>query len=70
MIKETPEMTDTFVEHDPAEQPVLSPSSTATDEQLIATPVDRARAQRLQLTGAGGLLQQLTKRGLESALEL
>ena len=29
----------------------------------------RARAEGVQLTGAGGLLQQLTKRVLESALE-
>ncbi|MEV6012871.1 IS256 family transposase [Streptomyces sp. NPDC051976] len=31
--------------------------------------VDRARSEGMQLTGAGGLLQQLTKRVLESALE-
>ncbi|MGW0720323.1 IS256 family transposase [Streptomyces sp. NPDC002778] len=31
--------------------------------------VDRARSDGLQLTGEGGLLQQLTKRVLESALE-
>ncbi|WP_369028608.1 transposase, partial [Nocardia farcinica] len=31
--------------------------------------VDRARTDGLQLTGEGGLLQQLTKRVLESALE-
>ncbi|MEV3927497.1 transposase [Actinomadura coerulea] len=31
--------------------------------------VDRARTRGLQLTGEGGLLQQLTKRVLESALE-
>src|SRR5215208_3021699 len=31
--------------------------------------VDRARSEGLQLTGEGGLLQQLTKRVLESALE-
>ncbi|WP_461070496.1 transposase [Streptomyces pseudoechinosporeus] len=31
--------------------------------------VDRARNEGLQLTGEGGLLQQLTKRVLESALE-
>ncbi|MFD6384493.1 transposase, partial [Streptomyces nigra] len=39
------------------------------DEQLIGQLVDRARASGLQLTGEGGLLQQLTKRVLESALE-
>ncbi|MEV6742060.1 transposase [Streptomyces sp. NPDC051104] len=31
--------------------------------------VDRARSDGLQLTGEGGLLQQLTKRVLDSALE-
>ncbi|MEW2051923.1 transposase, partial [Streptomyces sp. NPDC005476] len=31
--------------------------------------VDRARGEGLQLTGEGGLLQQLTKRVLESALD-
>jgi transposase-like protein len=39
------------------------------DDQLIGKLVDRARASGLQLTGEGGLLQQLTKRVLESALE-
>ncbi|MER6678363.1 YdeI/OmpD-associated family protein [Streptomyces sp. NPDC000983] len=39
------------------------------DDQLIGQLVDRARASGLQLTGDGGLLQQLTKRVLESALE-
>lgn len=39
------------------------------DGQLIGQLVDRARASGLQLTGEGGLLQQLTKRVLESAPE-
>ncbi len=39
------------------------------DDQLIDELVDRAQAEGLQLTGEGGLLQQLTKRLLESALE-
>jgi transposase-like protein len=39
------------------------------DEQLIASLVDRARDGGLRLTGEGGLLQQLTKRVLESALD-
>ncbi|MFJ6774819.1 IS256 family transposase [Kitasatospora sp. NPDC091257] len=41
----------------------------ALDDQLIGQLVDRARASGLQLTGAGGLLQQLTKKILESAPE-
>jgi putative transposase len=39
------------------------------DEQLIDQLVGRARAGGLKLTGEGGVLQQLTKRLLESALE-
>jgi putative transposase len=41
----------------------------ALDEQLIDRLAGRARAGGLQLAGEGGLLQQLTKRLLESALE-
>jgi putative transposase len=40
-------------------------AGAVTDDQLI----DRARGDGLQLTGEGGLLQQLTKRVLESALD-
>jgi transposase-like protein len=39
------------------------------DEQLVDQLVNRARAGGLKLTGEGGVLQQLTKRLLESALE-
>ncbi|MFJ5779089.1 hypothetical protein [Streptomyces sp. NPDC093094] len=38
------------------------------DEQLIDEPVGRAKAEGLQPTGEGALLQQLTKRLPESAL--
>lgn len=41
----------------------------ALDDQLISQLVDRANAGGIKLTGEGGLLQQLTKRILESALE-
>ena len=41
----------------------------AVDEQLIAQLAGRARAGGLALAGAGGLLAQLTKRLVESALE-
>ncbi|WP_413798953.1 transposase [Streptomyces iranensis] len=41
----------------------------ALDDQLISQLVDRAQAGGIKLTGEGGLLQQLTKRILESALE-
>lgn len=63
-------MSDTTIEQiaradvEPVAAPVL-----ASDEQLVAMLVDRARSEGLQLTGEGGLLQQLTKRVLESALE-
>jgi hypothetical protein len=40
-----------------------------SDEQLINQLIDRAKSGGLQLTGEGGVLQQLTKRLLESALE-
>ena len=39
------------------------------DEQLVEQLVSRARAGGLKLTGEGGVLQQLTKRLLESALD-
>jgi transposase-like protein len=52
------------------QESVAEPVGVVTsDEQLIAMLVERARAEGMQLTGAGGLLQQLTKRVLESALE-
>ena len=49
-------------------RPVELPADVL-DEQLIGQLMDRARAGGLQLTGEGGLLQQLTRRVLESALE-
>ncbi|MFE0021478.1 IS256 family transposase [Amycolatopsis sp. NPDC059021] len=39
------------------------------DDQLVERLVDRAKAGGLRLTGEGGVLQQLTKRLLESALD-
>jgi transposase-like protein len=39
------------------------------DEQLVSQLADRARAGGLQLTGEGGVLQKLTRRLLESALD-
>jgi putative transposase len=57
--------TETTVEQEPAAGSV----GAVTDEQLISMLVDRARGDGLRLTGAGGLLRQLTKRVLESAIE-
>jgi transposase-like protein len=51
------------------QEPAGGSVSAVTDEQLIAMLVDRARGDGLKLTGEGGLLQQLTKRVLESALD-
>ncbi|KFU75262.1 IS256 family transposase, partial [Amycolatopsis lurida] len=39
------------------------------DEQLVEQLLNRAKARGLKLTGEGGVLQQLTKRLLESALD-
>ena len=58
-------MTTEHSEQAPAGGPVVEIS----DDQLVAMLVDRARSTDLKLTGEGGLLQQLTKRVLESALE-
>lgn len=49
--------------------PVGSGELDAVDEQLMARLAGRARAGGLALTGEGGLLAQLTKRLVESALE-
>ncbi|MFD8724686.1 transposase [Streptomyces sp. NPDC059629] len=65
-------MTDTVVELEtvePVERAQLGPPVPVSDEQLVAMLVEWARSEGLQLTGRGGLLQQLTKRVLESALE-
>jgi transposase-like protein len=63
-------MTDVTVSAEAVEevQPAgLKPESL--DDQLISQLVDRAQADGIKLTGEGGLLQQLTKRVLEPALE-
>lgn len=62
-------MTSENVTEDEAVEPAAAVSAKAVDDQLIDELVGRAQAEGLQLTGEGGLLQQLTKRLLESALE-
>lgn len=63
-------MSETTIEHESVEEPASGAKpSAASDDQLVAMLVERARSEGLQLTGEGGLLQQLTKRVLESALE-
>jgi transposase-like protein len=59
----------TTVVSDAMSETVDASAADTVDDQLIGMLVDRARAEGLQLTGEGGLLQQLTKRLLESALE-
>src|SRR3954447_3836239 len=47
--------------------PVVSPEGV--DAELVGRLVEQARAAGLQLTGDGGLLQQLTKRVIEAAMD-
>lgn len=62
-------MTSENVAEPEAVEPSKRVPAKAVDDQLIDELVGRAQAEGLQLTGEGGLLQQLTKRLLESALE-
>jgi transposase-like protein len=62
-------MTDVTVSAEVVESVKPAGAPDALDDQLIGQLVDRAKADGIQLTGEGGLLQQLTKRILESALE-
>jgi putative transposase len=70
------QVSETIVEEAAVEAAEMSPAGVG--ERDLAAPVDgplveelvaRARAQGLELTGPNGLLGQLTKRVLESALE-
>jgi putative transposase len=62
-------MTEMMSDVEHAEDPRSESGLGGLDEQLVEQLVGQARAGGLQLTGEGGLLQQLTKRVLESALE-
>ncbi|WP_436841985.1 IS256 family transposase [Streptomyces bobili] len=63
-------MTDTVTEFvAPDDQADPSPETATVEQKLIDQLVEQARSKGLQLTGEGGLLQQLTKTVLESALE-
>ncbi|MFK4143691.1 transposase, partial [Streptomyces filamentosus] len=59
---------ENVTEGEPVEAAEPQPARVV-DDRLIEELVSRAQAEGLQLTGEGGLLQQLTKRLLESALE-
>src|SRR3954468_12550156 len=48
-------------------KPAATPEGV--DAELVGRLVEQARAAGLQLTGEGGLLQQLTKRVIEAALD-
>src|SRR3954464_11755042 len=62
-------MTDMMSSVENAEDSKPETGLDGLDEQLVAQLVSRARAGGLALTGEGGVLAQLTKRLLESALE-
>ena len=63
-------MTDPTVTVDTSAVPKKNnPAAGGVDAELVARLVEQARAAGLQLTGEGGLLQQLTKRVVEAALD-
>jgi putative transposase len=49
------------------DHPAVTPEGV--DAELVGRLVEQVRAAGLQLTGEGGLLQQLTKRVIEAALD-
>lgn len=63
------EMMSGVEQSDSAENPETNDRPHGLDEQLLEQLVERAKAGGMQLTGEGGVLQQLTKRLLESALD-
>src|SRR3954452_953395 len=70
LVPETVVDLDALADGEPAATAAGGPDVLdAVDEQLIDRLVGRAREGGLQLTGEGGLLAQLTKRLVESALE-
>ncbi|MEV7427722.1 IS256 family transposase [Streptomyces sp. NPDC091212] len=62
-------MTSNNVTETESVEPFEAVPAKSVDDRLIDELVGRAQAEGMQLTGEGGLLQQLTKRLLESALE-
>src|ERR1700710_3075744 len=65
-------MTDTTMAVDTSAVAKSSPAggpAGGVDAELVGQLVEQARAAGLQLTGQGGLLQQLTKRVIEAALD-
>ena len=62
-------MTDMMSGVENAEDSTPETGLDGLDEQFVEQLVSRAKAGGLKLTGEGGVLQQLTKRLLESALD-
>jgi len=62
-------MTDMMSGVENAEDSKPATGMDSLDEQLVAQLLSSAKASGLKLTGEGGMLQQLTKLVLESALE-
>ena len=62
-------MTDMMSDVENVEDSTPQTGPDGLDEQLVEELVSRAKAGGLKLTGEGGVLQQLTKRLLESALD-
>jgi putative transposase len=63
-------MTDTTTAVDTAAVPKKKESAgEGVDAELVGRLVEQARVAGLQLTGEGGLLQQLTRRVIEAALD-
>src|SRR4030095_1215222 len=64
-MEETPVTIETVAK----KEPEMTPASAVVDQKVVAELVARASAEGVSLTGEGGLLQQLTKRVLESSRE-
>lgn len=62
-------MTDAVDTSAVAKKKTPAPTPQGVDAELVGRLVEQARAAGLQLTGEGGLLQQLTKRVIEAALD-
>jgi|KBSMisStandDraft_5_1062788.scaffolds.fasta_scaffold285227_1 putative transposase len=69
MMDVTPDSQAVDLDEFAGDSPAGAGELDAVDEQLIARLAGRARAGGLALTGEAGLLAQLTKRLVESALE-
>src|SRR6186997_1291620 len=62
-------MTETMAAVDTSAVSKKKPADDGVDAELVGRLVEQARAAGLQLTGEGGLLQHLTKRVVEAALD-